>query len=202
MKIICIGRNYADHAKEMKSELPVEPIFFLKPDTAVLKGDILYFPEFTKDLHHEIEVIVKISKMGKHISKEHANKYYEQIGLGIDFTARDVQRKCKEKGLPWEKAKAFDQSAVVSSNFINKEELDLSHLEFSIEINEQIKQTGNTKNMIFTIDELISYISQFITLKVGDLLFTGTPEGVGPVQIGDKISGKMGDQEMFSIHIK
>lgn len=201
MKIICIGRNYAAHAAEMKAEKPSEPVFFMKPDTALLKDEKFYYPEFTSDLHHEVELVVKISKAGKHIDPEYAGNYYEEIGLGIDFTARDVQRTCKEKSLPWEKAKAFDHSAVLGTKFIDKEALDISNINFSLDINGTNVQSGNSSDMIFQIDELISYVSQFITFKTGDLLYTGTPEGVGPVKIGDHLVGKIGDQTMFDLKI-
>jgi acylpyruvate hydrolase len=203
MKIICIGRNYANHAKEMNSPVPKEPMFFMKPDTAILpKRNPFYYPEFTKDLHHECEIVVRISKVGKNIAEKYAHEYYEEIGLGIDFTARDLQSICKEKGNPWEIAKAFDNSAPVSENFLNKNELDLSHLEFSLYKNEELVQKGNTSDMIFSINQLIAYVSQFVTLKIGDLIFTGTPEGVGPVAIHDKLTGFIGDKKMFSISIK
>jgi acylpyruvate hydrolase len=201
MKIICIGRNYAEHAKEMKAETPTEPVFFMKPDTALLKEEEFYYPEHTKDLHHEIELVVKISKAGKHIEEAFAHKYYEEIGLGIDFTARDVQTKCKEKGLPWEKAKAFDNSAPIGK-FINKSKLDLSDIRFEIKINSQSKQIGNSKDMIFSIDKIISYVSKFVSLKVGDLIFTGTPEGVGPVTIGDKLEGFVNGEKFLQLTIK
>jgi acylpyruvate hydrolase len=190
MKIICIGRNYAEHARELNNAIPTEPVFFMKPDTALLKdGEPFYYPGFTKDLHHEIEIVLKINKVGKHIEEQFAHKYYEEIGLGIDFTARDLQAKAKEKGLPWEKAKAFDGSAPIGK-FINKSQLgDLSDLGFELKINGVSKQIGNTKDLLFSFDQIISYVSQFVTLKVGDLIYTGTPEGVGPVAIGDKLQG-------------
>lgn len=201
MKIICIGRNYAEHAKEMKADLPTEPVFFMKPDTALLKDDDFYFPEFTKDLHHEIELVIKISKAGKHIEEQFAHKYYEEIGLGIDFTARDIQAKCKEKGLPWEKAKAFDNSAPIGK-FVNKSTLDLNNIQFELKINGQNKQVGHVKDMIFSFDKIISYVSQFVSLKVGDLIFTGTPEGVGAVQIGDKLEGSVNGVNFLNLSIK
>jgi 2-keto-4-pentenoate hydratase/2-oxohepta-3-ene-1,7-dioic acid hydratase in catechol pathway len=201
MKIICIGRNYAEHAKEMKAETPTEPVFFMKPDTALLKDDEFYYPEHTKDLHHEIELVVKIIKTGKHIEEQFAHKYYEEIGLGIDFTARDVQAKCKEKGLPWEKAKAFDNSAPIGK-FINKSQVDAGNIHFELKINAQSKQVGNSGNMIFSIDKIISYVSKFVTLKVGDLIYTGTPEGVGPVTIGDKLEGFLNGEKFLQLTIK
>ncbi|MFD1550879.1 2-hydroxyhepta-2,4-diene-1,7-dioate isomerase [Putridiphycobacter roseus] len=202
MKIICIGRNYGKHAIEMGASLPTEPIFFMKPDAAINRHNFMYYPSFTKDLHHEVEIVVKINKVGKHISPEFAHTYYEEIGLGLDFTARDIQKNCKEKGLPWEIAKAFDNSALISKKFISKSQLDLNNIDFSLNINEQVVQSGNTNDMLFNIDALIAYISQFTTLKMGDLIFTGTPEGVGPVKINDKLKGYIGDQEMFSLNIK
>lgn len=201
MKIICIGRNYAEHAKEMKADLPTEPVFFMKPDTALLKDEDFYFPEFTKDLHHEIELVIKISKAGKHIEEQFAHKYYEEIGLGIDFTARDIQAKCKEKGLPWEKAKAFDNSAPIGK-FVNKSTLDLNNLQFELKINGQSKQVGHVKDMIFSFDKIISYVSQFVSLKVGDLIFTGTPEGVGAVKINDKLEGFVNGVNFLNLNIK
>lgn len=201
MKIICIGRNYAKHAKEMNSAVPTEPIFFMKPDTALLKENNFYHPEFTKDLHHEIELVLKICKHGKHISKENASSYYEQIGLGIDFTARDVQLQCKEKGLPWEKAKAFDNSAFLAPQFISKRDLGET-IDFSLQINGETVQNGNTRDLLFSFDDIISYVSQFVTLKTGDLIYTGTPEGVGAVKIGDELVGSIGEQQMFKLKIK
>ena len=203
MKIICIGRNYAEHAKEMKSEVPTEPVFFMKPDTALLKdNEPFYFPDFTKDLHHEIEVVLKISKVGKHIAEEFANKYYEEISLGIDFTARDLQAQCKAKGLPWEKAKSFDSSAPIGK-FVKKTELgDLQNLNFELKINNESKQKGNTSDLLFSFDKVIAYVSQFVTLKVGDLIYTGTPEGVGPVKIGDQLYGSLNGIELFCFQIK
>lgn len=201
MKIICIGRNYAEHAKEMKSELPTEPVFFMKPDTALLKEGDFYFPDFTKELHHEIELVLKICKSGKHIEEEFAHKYYDEIGLGIDFTARDVQAICKQKGLPWEKAKSFDNSAPIGA-FIKKEQLKLDDINFELKINNQPKQIGNSKDLIFSFDKVVSYVSKFVTLKVGDLIYTGTPEGVGPVSIGDKLEGFINNASMLKLTVK
>jgi 2-keto-4-pentenoate hydratase/2-oxohepta-3-ene-1,7-dioic acid hydratase in catechol pathway len=203
MKIICIGRNYADHAKEMNADVPKEPVFFMKPDTALLKeGNDFYYPSFTKDLHYECELIFKIEKNGKHVQEKFASKYYSQISLGIDFTARDLQMKCKEKGLPWEIAKSWEHSAPISNTWINISDLDLSKLAFSLKLNGDIVQTGKTSDMIFNIDQLISYVSIFMTLKTGDLIYTGTPSGVGSVKIGDKLEGYINDQKMFEFHIK
>lgn len=204
MKIICIGRNYADHAKEMKAEAPKNPVFFLKPDTALLsfkRGDF-YYPAFTKDLHYECELVVKINKVGKNIAEKYAPNYYDEIGLGVDFTARDLQQNCKEKSLPWEIAKAFDLSAPISDFFLPKTDLDLQNTSFKLFKNKVLVQDGNTKEMLFSIDQLIAYVSQFITLKIGDLIYTGTPAGVGPVQIGDHLEGFIGDHKMYSFEIK
>ena len=203
MKIICIGRNYADHAKEMKSELPTEPIFFLKPDTALLKnGNPFFYPEFTKDLHYECELVVQIQKVGKNIAEKFAQKYYSKVTLGIDFTARDLQQNCKEKGLPWEIAKAFEHSAPISNKFIEISSLDFENLTFELYKNGEKVQTGHTSDMIFSIDKLIVYVSKFMTLKTGDLLFTGTPAGVGPVKIGDKLEGFLNAEKMFEFTIR
>jgi acylpyruvate hydrolase len=203
MKIICIGRNYADHAKEMKSELPTEPIFFMKPDTALLKeGQDLYLPDLNSEVHFECELVVKINKAGKHIDQKFAKNYYSEITLGLDLTARDLQSKCKEKGLPWEIAKAFDNSAPVSTQWINVSNLNMKELSFQFFQNGNLKQTGFIKDMIFSIDELISYVSRFVTLKTGDLLFTGTPAGVGPIQIGDKLEGFLEGNKLFEFYVK
>lgn len=203
MKIICIGRNYADHAKEMQSAVPETPMFFMKPDVALLKpGNDFYYPGFSKDIHFECEVVVKISKAGKSIAKEFAHKYYDSIGLGIDFTARDLQKKCKEKGHPWEVAKAFENSAPISGTFIPKEQLELGNISFRLEQNGTTVQHGNTSDMIFDIDTLIAHVSQFFTLKTGDLIYTGTPAGVGSIAIGDTLTGFIGDREMFVVNVK
>lgn len=203
MKVIAIGRNYIDHAKELNNPIPESPVIFMKPDTAILKDNKdFYYPEFSKDIHYECELVVRICNEGKHVSQKFAHKYYDAIGLGIDFTARDIQSKHKEKGLPWELAKAFDQSAVVS-NLLNKEEFsDLKNINFTLQKNSVIVQSGNTKDMIFDIDSLIVYISKFITLRKGDLIYTGTPAGVGPVVIGDNLEGFIEDQSMFKTSIK
>lgn len=203
MKIICIGRNYAEHAKEMNSEVPAEPVFFMKPDTALLKdGEPFYYPDFTKEVHHEIELVIKINKVGKHIEEQFAYKYYDEIGLGVDFTARDLQLQCKAKGLPWEKAKAFDASAPLGK-FVPKTQLGkLSDIGFELKINGVSRQIGNTKNMLFSFDQLISYVSKFVTLKVGDLIYTGTPEGVGPVKIGDRLQGFINNNLVLEFGVK
>lgn len=203
MKIICIGRNYEDHAKEMKADLPAEPVFFLKPDIALLRdNEPFYYPDFTNELHYECEVVVKICKVGKNIQEKFAHKYYEHISLGIDFTARDLQSKCKEKGLPWEIAKAFEHSAPLSDLFIDKDTLDISNIDFHLNINGKTVQRGSTKDWIFHIDTIISYISGFMTLKTGDLIFTGTPAGVGAVQIGDRLEGYISGEKMFDFEIR
>ena len=202
MKIICMGRNYAEHAKEMKSEVPTEPVFFLKPETALLKDKDFYYPEFTKDLHHEVEIVLKISKNGKHIAEEFASQYYNEIGIGIDFTARDLQMKCKEKGLPWEKAKAFDNAAPIG-DFVPKENFaSLKNISFQLSINGNQRQVGNTKDLIFSFEKIISYVSQFITLKTGDLIFTGTPEGVSAVHVGDILEASIENKKMLHLNIK
>lgn len=202
MKIICIGRNYADHAKEMKSAVPTEPLYFLKPDTAILREGDFYYPSFTKDLHFECELIVKIDRVGKHIDKTFAHKYYSEFSLGIDFTARDIQEQCKANGLPWEKAKAFDSSAAISNTWVDKNSIDLESTEFKFYQNNELKQTGHPRDFIFSIDEIIAYVSQFMTLKTGDLIFTGTPAGVGPVQIGDVLRGELNEKPFFEFQVK
>lgn len=202
MKIICIGRNYAEHAKEMNSAVPTEPIFFMKPDVALLKEGDFYYPNFTNDLHFECEIVVKIDKVGKNIEEKFASKYYSEITLGIDFTARDLQSQCKEKGLPWEKAKAFDNSAPISSKWIKIADLDFENTEFIFSQNGEIRQIGKTFDMIFSIDQLIAYVSKFITLKTGDLIYTGTPNGVGPVAIGDVLTATLNGEQMFEFKVK
>lgn len=203
MKIICIGRNYANHAKEMKAEIPENPVFFMKPDTALLpKKQPFFIPDFTKDLHFECELVIKIKRLGKNISERYAHEYYDQIGLGIDFTARDLQKVCKAKGLPWEIAKSFEHSAPLSEKFIDKSTLNMDDLNFKLEKNGEVVQIGNTKDMLFSIDKCIAYLSQFMTLKIGDLIFTGTPEGVGPVAIGDTLTGYIEDEKILNLRIK
>lgn len=203
MKIICIGRNYSEHAKEMNSAVPEKPMFFMKPDIALLQQNApFYYPDFSNDIHYECELVVRIKKQGKSIDPKFANRYYDQIGLGIDFTARDLQQACKEKGHPWEIAKAFEGSAVISSEFISTEALDLSNISFSLYKNDKLVQQGTSADMIFSIDQIISYVSRFMTLKTGDLIYTGTPSGVGPIQIGDVLVGKIGNKEMFTTEIK
>ncbi|HET8829296.1 MAG TPA: fumarylacetoacetate hydrolase family protein [Pelobium sp.] len=203
MKIIAIGRNYAEHAKELNNEIPENPVLFLKPDTAVLKNNKpFYHPNFSKEVHHEIEVVLKICKEGKFIAEKFAYKYYEEIGLGIDFTARDVQAQQKAKGLPWEIAKAFDNSAPVSEFIAKTEFEDLNNLEFSLQVNDEVKQSGNTSQMLHSFNKLISYASQYFTLKKGDLIFTGTPAGVSKVNIGDQLKGFLQGRELLNFEIK
>lgn len=204
MKIICVGRNYAKHIEELENEKPKDPVLFMKPDTAILPPrNPLYLPDFANDFHYEVEVVVKINKLGKHIAQEFAHRYYDDIGLGIDITARDLQSQLKAKGLPWEKAKAFDNAAVVSPNFINKNTLpDLNDLHFSLKKNDELVQEGHTADMLWKIDELIAYISTFFTLKKGDLIFTGTPAGVGKMSVDDVFTGYIEDKEMFRVKVK
>jgi 2-keto-4-pentenoate hydratase/2-oxohepta-3-ene-1,7-dioic acid hydratase in catechol pathway len=200
MKIICIGRNYAEHAKELNNAVSASPVVFLKPKSSLLQGTTFYYPEFTKDLHYECEVVVKICKNGKHIKEKFAKNYYQQITVGIDFTARDLQQQQKEKGLPWEIAKAFDGSAVVGK-FIDIP-ADVQAINFSLHKNNLLVQEGHTKDMLFTIDHIIAYVSQFFSLHTGDLIFTGTPAGVGPVVIGDQLKGAIEQEPLFEMHIK
>lgn len=204
MKIICIGRNYSDHIAELKNDRPTEPVVFLKPDTSILLHKQPFFiPSFSNDVHHEVEVVVRINRIGKHIDKKFAHKYYEEIGLGIDFTARDVQQRLKESGLPWEKAKSFDGASVVSKDFINKKDLgDLNKVPFELYKNDTLQQSGNTSHMLFNIDEIIEHVSQYFTLKIGDLIFTGTPAGVSRVEENDVLKGILAGREMFQIKVK
>lgn len=203
MKIICIGRNYSEHAKELGNETPKEPVFFLKPDTAISpKGHPFFIPDFSNNVQYEVELVIRINRLGKHIEEKFAHKYYEQIGLGIDFTARDIQQEVKEKGLPWEKAKGFDGSAVISRKYLDKKELELADLNFSLKKNGEIVQSGNTQQMLFKIDKIIAYISQFYTLKIGDLIYTGTPAGVGQVKPGDVLEGFIEEQKMFKVNVR
>ena len=202
MKIICIGRNYAKHIEELANERPDNPVVFLKPDSAILPNKNPFFiPTFSNDVHYEVEVLIKINRVGKHIASRFAHKYYDEIGLGIDFTARDVQQQCKEKGLPWEKAKAFDGSAVIG-NFYNKKDFNLDSLSFQLLKNNEIVQDGNTQSMLWKIDELINYVSQYFTLKKGDIIFTGTPAGVGKVAENDVLLGKIEGLKAFEIRVK
>lgn len=203
MKIICIGRNYADHIAELENEKPENPVVFLKPDTSILlKGQPFFIPSFSNDVHHEVEVLVRINRIGKHIQPKFAAKYYDEIGLGIDFTARDLQAELKAKGLPWEKAKGFDGAAVIGK-WMSKGELpQVDQLNFELQRNGSIVQKGTTALMLWKIDELIAYISKFFTLKIGDIIFTGTPAGVGKVAIDDVLSGRLEGRELFNIKVK
>lgn len=203
MKILCIGRNYADHISELNNERPSEPVIFLKPDTAILKdNEPFYHPDFSNDIHHEVEIVLKINKVGKNIEAKFAHKYYDEIGVGIDFTARDLQSKLKEKGLPWEKAKAFNGSAPISG-FVSKSQFeDIKNLNFHLDVNGNIVQQGNTKMMLWNFEEIIAEISKYFTLKTGDLIFTGTPAGVGKVVVGDKLTAFIEGMEMMSFEVK
>ncbi len=202
MKIICIGRNYAKHIEELSNEKPENPVVFLKPDSAILsKGNPFFIPSFSDDIHYEVEILVKINRVGKYIEPKFAHKYYDEIGLGIDFTARDIQAECKEKGLPWEKAKSFDGSAAIG-NFYPKEEFDLENLKFQLLKNNKIVQDGNSDAMLWKIDELISYVSQYFTIKKGDIIFTGTPSGVGKVVENDVLTGIINGKQAFQIKVK
>ncbi len=203
MKIICIGRNYAAHIEELKNEKPGQPVVFLKPDTALLKGGAPFFyPDFSTNIHHEIELVLKISKEGKYIQPQFAHRYFDEISLGIDFTARDLQDQCKAKGLPWEIAKAFNGSAPIGDFKLVSEFSDLKNIDFHLEINGEVKQKGNTSLMLFDFATIISYVSQFFTLKKGDLIYTGTPAGVGPVQTGDQLIGFIGNEKMLHVEVK
>ena len=203
MKLICIGRNYSNHIAELQNEKPTEPVVFLKPDTAILlKKHPFFIPDFSKNVQHEVEVLVKINRVGKYIAPEFAHKYYDQIGLGIDFTARDLQQALKQKGLPWEKAKAFDGSAVVGKWVSKRQFENLNDISFRLKKNDTVVQSGNTKDMLWNIDAIISYVSRFFTLKIGDIIFTGTPSGVGPVQANDILSGYINNEEFFNIKVK
>lgn len=204
MKIICIGRNYVEHIRELNNDVPEEPVFFMKPDSALLRNNNpFYIPEWSKDLHHEIELVIKINRIGKNIEKRFAHRYFDEIGLGIDFTARDIQNKLREKGLPWEKAKAFDQSAVISNDFIDKKVFpEQESIHFSLTINGKPVQIGKSDLMIFDFDEIISHVSKYVTLKIGDLIYTGTPAGVGPVQIGDHLEGFLEDKKLLDFYVK
>ena len=206
MKIICIGRNYAEHAKELNNPVPSRPVVFMKPPSALLVNNKpLYYPEFTSDLHYELEVVLKVAKNGRHVQPEFASAYYKEVSLGIDFTARDLQQECKEKGQPWEIAKGFDGSAVLGK-FIALDKVNRSAIEFELKKNGAVVQHGNTKDMIFSFEDIIVYVSQFFKLQMGDLIFTGTPAGVGPVQVGDKLEGfihtRTEIRQLFSCQVK
>lgn len=200
MKIICIGRNYVDHAKELNNPVPSSPLVFMKPSTALLRNNYPFFiPDFTKDVHYECELVLKICKNGKHVDKQFASSYFEEVGLGIDFTARDVQARCKEKGHPWEKAKAFDHSAAISKFVPKKEAGDYG---FELQLNGDSVQRGNTEDLIFPLDDIIVHVSKYFTLHVGDFIYTGTPAGVGPVKIGDRLTGFLEGMKMFDFDVR
>ncbi len=203
MKIICVGRNYAEHIEELNNATPREPVLFLKPDTAiVLKKQAFFIPEFSNNVHHEVEILVKINRVGKHIDKKFAYKYYDEIGLGIDFTARDLQSELKEKGLPWEKSKGFDGSAVIGKFLPKSTFSNVNDINFRLEKNDKLQQSGNTSLMLWKIDALIEYISKYFTLKIGDVIFTGTPSGVAKVISNDTLTGFIENTEVFSIKVK
>jgi acylpyruvate hydrolase len=204
MRIFAIGRNYAEHIKELNNERPEEPVIFTKPDTALLRNNApFYYPDFSKDVHHEVELVLRISKEGKNIQEKFASKYFDAIGVGIDFTARDLQQKAKEKGLPWDIAKGFNGSAPISDKFIPVAEFkDLKDINFSLSINGGIRQQGNTSLMIFSFEYIISYLSRFFTLRTGDLIFTGTPKGVSPVQVGDTLSAYIENEKLLEFEVK
>ena len=203
MKIICIGRNYIEHAKELNNPLPAEPVFFMKPDTSLLKNNKPFFyPDFSNEIHHEVELVLKICKVGKTITEKYAHRYYDEIGIGLDFTARDLQARAKEKGLPWEIAKAFEGSAPLGKFIPKKKFANIASISFRLEINEKVVQLGNSADMIFPFDRIVSYVSRFFPLKTGDLIFTGTPAGVGPVKIGDHLKAFIGDDCLLECRIK
>ena len=203
MKIICIGRNYIKHIEELENNIPPKPLFFLKPETAIQpKGHPFFIPDFSNEIHYEVELVIKIKKTGKHIEKKFAHKYFEEIGLGIDFTARDIQDNCKDKGLPWEIAKGFDGSAQISNKFINKDTFLNKNISFCLKKNNEIVQIGNSKEMIFSFEEIISYVSKFFTLKIGDLIYTGTPSGVGKVEKGDILKGFIEKEKILKVVVK
>ncbi len=202
MKIIAVGRNYTAHIEELKNSVPTEPVIFTKPETAILRNnEPFYYPSISNNIHHELEVVLKISKVGKNIEEKFAHKYYDEIGLGIDFTARDIQSRLKEKGLPWDLAKGFNGSAPIS-DFVSKSDYDLANLNFHLDINRERRQTGNTSLMIYSFDYIISFVSQYFTLKTGDLIFTGTPAGVSEVKIGDRLVASLEGKEILDFEIK
>lgn len=203
MKIICIGRNYVDHAKELNNPLPEKPVFFFKPETSLVKRNRpFYYPDFSNEIHYETELVLKISRLGKNIQEKFANTYYSEIGIGIDFTARDIQQECKKKGLPWEIAKAFDNSSPIGNFLPVKDFKDLGNINFHLNLNDKTVQKGNSGDMIFSFDSIIAYVSQFVTLKDGDMIYTGTPAGVGPVKIGDHLEAYIGGKKLLSCMIK
>ncbi len=204
MKIICIGRNYVAHARELNNEVPEEPVIFMKPDSALLRNnETFYIPEFSKNIHYEIELVVKINRVGRHIEKRFAHRYYQEIGLGIDFTARDLQDQLRKKGLPWEIAKGFDKSAVLANTFIPKDQFrDLNGIKFRLDINGKTVQQGDSSRMIFPVDELISHLSKYFMVKMGDLIYTGTPAGTGPVKRNDHLEGYLEEQKLLDFYVK
>jgi 2-keto-4-pentenoate hydratase/2-oxohepta-3-ene-1,7-dioic acid hydratase in catechol pathway len=203
MKIICVGRNYAEHIAELNNQTPDSPVIFLKPETAQIRlGDDFYYPDFSKDVHYEVELVVKIDKVGKNIEEKFAEKYYSEIGIGIDFTARDLQSELKAKGLPWELAKAFNGSAPVSEFVPVSDFADVQDVNFSLDVNDETRQSGNSSMMIYRINYLISFVSRFFMLKKGDLIFTGTPKGVGPVKVGDKLTASIEGKKMLELFVK
>jgi acylpyruvate hydrolase len=204
VKIICIGRNYVSHVRELNNDIPGEPVFFMKPDSSILRKNAPFFlPDWTNDLHHEIELVIRINRLGKNIEKRFADRYFSEVGLGVDFTARDIQNYLIENGLPWEKCKAFDGSAVIGSSFVSVDSLpDKNNINFSLKINDKTVQEGKSSMMIFSFEDIISHVSQFMTLKMGDLIYTGTPVGVGPVSIGDHLEGYLENMKMFDFKVK
>jgi acylpyruvate hydrolase len=203
MKIICIGQNYRKHIEELGSAYPEAPVFFLKPDSSILINNKDFFlPDFSNDLQYELEIIIRINRLGKHIQKKFAHRYYDEVGLGIDMTARDLQKKCKENGLPWEIAKSFDGSAVISEFIPLQEVGEINNLDFRLLRNESVVQTGNTSDMIFDVDTIIEYVSKFLTLKIGDIIYTGTPAGVGKLEIGDRLQAFLGERQLIDMKIK
>lgn len=203
MKIICIGMNYLKHAKELGNPVPETPVFFMKPDSSlVIRNKPFFYPDFSSDVHHEIEIVLKISRLGKSIQKSFASRYFSEIALGVDFTARDLQKEYRSKGLPWEISKGFDYSAPVSRFLPVHDFTDIHNLDFRLDLNGKTVQSGNTKDLIFNFEEIISYVSRFMTLKTGDLIFTGTPEGVGPVKIGDRLEGYLGTKKLLDFPVK
>ncbi len=203
MKIICIGRNYAEHIKELNNERPDEPVIFTKPESAILKdGEAFYYPDFSQDIHHEVEILVKINKMGKNIEEKFAHKYYDEIGIGIDFTARDIQSKLKAKGLPWDLAKGFNGSAPISEFVPKSKFADFTNLNFHLDVNGSLRQEGNTSMMLYPIDTIIAFVSRYFTLKTGDIIFTGTPAGVASVEVGDTLSCFIEGEKMLEFEVK
>jgi 2-keto-4-pentenoate hydratase/2-oxohepta-3-ene-1,7-dioic acid hydratase in catechol pathway len=203
MKIICIGRNYVDHARELNNDVPTKPVFFLKPDSALVTGNKPFFyPDFSSNVHHELEVVIRIDRLGRSIEERYASRYFSELGLGVDFTARDLQNEMKDKGLPWEIAKGFDYSAPISEFFPKEKFKDIHHLNFRLDLNGKTVQNGDTHLMIFSFDKIISYISRFMTLKTGDLIFTGTPAGVGPVAINDRLEAYLEDDKIMDFQVK